>query len=363
MTDSTSGTIAPTATLPDGRTVRLGRILPAGRPQALSLARYFNPSQMRTPPPASVDYATKAMPALRRMYLNDQYGDCVIASRAHGFGVWTGNDLGTPLLATDAEILSAYHTICGAGDNGCQMTDVLDYTKSTGLMLGGTRHKIDGYVSVDTRNQLLTQVAIYLFGGLAIGFNLPQEWVDNAREGAIWDTPKSLKSPGGHEVYIIDFNQIGVRVATWSLLITITYRALANTQIFQECYAMLSKDWYNDDRVAPCGVDADELAIDLPKVGGGEVPPINPPVVVPPGEDESSGSSQSSFSSQHVPPVPPSTVALADVLAAIKRAAAMLKQRNSRAWWASIDGTAKACAAEVSRLPWSKRSDSPQFVD
>lgn len=66
--------------------VKLGRRRPKARPQCLTFGAYFDPSKA-TPPPATVDYSAKAMPSMAKMYLNDQYGDCVIAGKYHAEGV------------------------------------------------------------------------------------------------------------------------------------------------------------------------------------------------------------------------------------------------------------------------------------
>ena len=72
------------------RRVFLGRIRPKARPQCLRLASYLKADAAA--PPASVDYGGKAAASIARMYLNDTYGDCVIAGKAHELGVWSAND-------------------------------------------------------------------------------------------------------------------------------------------------------------------------------------------------------------------------------------------------------------------------------
>src|SRR5205814_2031910 len=114
-----------------------------------TLSDYYDPAKAETSLPASVDWSAKAMASISRVYLNNQYGDCVIASAYHQEGIWSGNETGTPVLGTDQEVLAMYHRICGPGDNGCNIAEVLDYTKRTGLPFNGVIKKIDAYVSVD----------------------------------------------------------------------------------------------------------------------------------------------------------------------------------------------------------------------
>src|SRR6185312_3355886 len=74
---------------------------------------------------------------------------------------------------------------------------------------------------------------------------------------------------------------------------TITWRAFQSRQWLEECYAILAPDWYGNDQLAPCGVDAATLQADLAKLGGGVIPdigpaptpptPPRPPVPPPPG--------------------------------------------------------------------------------
>lgn len=270
-----------TVRLGDGRTVKLGRLRPRARPQVLAFGRYFDPAAA-TPPPAKVDYSPKAMAALRRMYLNDTYGDCVIAGKMHQLGLWSGNDSdsGGVILATDQEVARQYFAICGPGDNGCYIPHVLNVMKERGLVAGGKSYTIDGYVSVNWTNRLEVQVAIYLFGSLTLGINLPAAWARGG-DGSTWDATNT-QIIGGHDVCAVGYDERGVQIATWGGLRTITWRAFTSTRWLEECYAQLAPAWYGNDKLAPSGVDAAALANDLAKLGGGDIPPLPGPNPVPP---------------------------------------------------------------------------------
>lgn len=275
-------TVSSNLTLKDGRQIKLGRIRPKARRQCLNLAAYYDASKDTAPPPTSVDWAAKAMASLSRWYNNDQYGCCVPTSSYHGIGIWTGNDTPAVALATDAEVLNAYHTICGPGDNGCVITDVLDYARDHGLLCNGVRHKIDGYVSVDWTNKKLVMVAIDLFGGGRIGINLPDAWTCT---NCTWDVTNT-RIVGGHDVRICGYDSVGVKVSTWAGLVTITWDAFLSTRWIEEMYVELSPDWYNSDKLAPNGIDVATLKADLDMIGGGGLPPLPdpvPPTPIPPG--------------------------------------------------------------------------------
>jgi hypothetical protein len=288
--------IAPTP-LPRRR-VYLGRIRPKARPQCLHLASYLL-TRGAMPPPASVDYGAKAATSINRMYLNDTYGDCVIAGKAHELGVWSANDAdsGGVVLATDQEIYRQYESICGPGDNGCVITDVLDVMKEKGFIAGGKAYPIDGYVAVDWTNKLEVQVALYLFGALTLGINLPEAWTEGG-DGSTWDVTNT-GIVGGHDVTAFGYDSRGVWIATWGGRRLITWAAFTSSRWIEECYAQLAPLWYGNDKLAPCGVDAHALKADLELLGSGTIPSIDPtpvpPLPVPP-------------PSPPVPPSPPAPV-------------------------------------------------------
>ncbi len=315
------------ATLP--REVRLGRIEPKSRPVAPELRFYLN-TGMATGLPDSTNWRAKAAPALARMYDNDVLGCCVISAVAHMFGVWTANDALSTAMATDPEISSQYHAFCGPGDNGCMINSVLDILKTRGMMLGGVLHKIEGYVAADWTNQLETRTVLYLSGASNIGINLPKAWTENA----VWDIPTGAGAQivGGHSVTPIDYAQEGVYVSSWGRLYLVTWPAWTSRTWLSELYMILGPDWWNNDLLAPNGIDVATLRADQIKIGSGIIPPIGPPGPPPP------------------PPPPGTGPALADVLAAQSQAVAALKARNNRHWWPAIDATGKACAAAVTPL-------------
>jgi hypothetical protein len=270
---------------------KLGRILPTaqydyGRFKAVvgrdgktrffpRLKFHYNRGKDKAPPPATVDWTAKAALAISQMYANDQYGDCVIASRYHKIGVWTGNETGTPAVGTDAEVLHTYHSACGAGDNGCQMSVVNEYHQKTGMVLAGVLHKSDGSVALDWTNQNLTMVCLEVFGTADIGMSLPQEWYESA-DGSDWGLTNS-PIVGGHEVQASGYDSQGVWIDTWGGKRRILWAAFCATDHLDECYTSLAKDWYSNQNIAPNGIDAASLAADLKLVASGQVPPLPGP--------------------------------------------------------------------------------------
>jgi hypothetical protein len=240
---------------------------------------HYDKSKDTAPPPVTTDWLTKAIAAIREAYGNTTQGDCVIASLLHRIGAWTGNELGTPALSSDAQALKWYANICGPGDQGCVIVDVLQYAQQHGIPCGAKKHKINGFVSVDNTNQNEVQVCAEVFGPAQnIGINLPSAWYDNANgNGFVWNNiTGNLQIVGGHDVAIIDVSALGVVIATWAMYGTITWEALANTQIVTEMHCSLSPDWDSQNNLAPNGINATTLAQDLVLVGQGTTPPYPP---------------------------------------------------------------------------------------
>jgi len=282
-------------TLCDGQQVRMGRIRPyaqADTPRFKMLVASDGTQRIipkleayadltMASPPVTVDLSAKAMATVKRKYANDQYGDCVIAGKAHQIGIWTGNDSDQAVEVSDNQVVSSYHSICGPGDNGCNITAVLDVFKQSGLW----GHKIDGYVEVNHTNKLLVQTAIYLLGSLTLGINLPHGWTCT---NCVWGP--SSGSVGGHDVCVVGygpdlkdangkpFNEDGVAVATWGGIALIPWPQFLVRSWVEECYAELSPDWYGKDNLAPNGIDAGSLKNDLDVLGGGTPPPLPDPI-------------------------------------------------------------------------------------
>ena len=198
--------------------------------------------------------------------------NCVISGKAHNVGVWTANESDEALQATDKEILSAYRTICGPADRGCDISVVLNYMKSKGIVMNGQPQKIDGYVAIDWTNADEVKIATYLFGALTLGINLPSAWRDSED---IWDMTNS-RIIGGHDVSVVGYKPQGVVISTWGGLRTITWAAFTSQRWIEECYALLAPHWYEKDGISPSGLKVEELKADLEKLKNGTIPDINP---------------------------------------------------------------------------------------
>lgn len=246
---------------------QLGRIKPKSRPRALSLSNYIDAAAADLP--ASTDRRSHASKSLDLPYCNDQYGCCVISDRAHSLGLQSAAATGTPILANSNEILRIYGYFSPSYNTGCVITQVLDYQQNWGLVLGGQVRKIDGYLAFDWRRPELLKAAIYLFGTVTFGLELPSDWFNSP----VWDRTNAPIA-NGHDVAGVDYDDQGVTIATWGGTRILTWNELQFGQHLDEAYVTLAPEWFNDDKMSASGLDVDTLRSDLRKIGAGELPPI-----------------------------------------------------------------------------------------
>lgn len=287
----------PLITLDTGETVRLGRnrpkaifeidryVIVVGQDDSVKVKPKFSAHydyKLDVDPAPYTDWSPKALAALARMYLNDTKGCCVIAGKGHSVGIWSGNETGTPIQATDDEIDQNYTSICGPGDQGCNISDVLDAMKAGKFIMAGQPAKIDDYAAVDNSNQNLVMVALEVFGPLTIGVNLTSDCT-NAGPGVMWNFAGSIV--GGHDVSCYATTAQGVLVSTWGKVGTCIPWAVFQKKVtseagVEECWAMLAPTWYSKNNLAPNGVNAATLLADLDLMRNGGIPPL-PGLIIP----------------------------------------------------------------------------------
>ena len=250
----------------------LGRKAPRYDPRTFMLASYLVPGatgHLPKPLPA----ATWSRPVKSwEMHLNDLIGCCTCATAAHMIRAWTANSDQPDVVVPDEEVLKAYQAVGGyvpndpSTDGGAIELDLLKHWRKQGI--GG--HKIGAYASVGTRSRTLVMDAIYLFGGIYTGFALPitaqQQPVWDVVPGAARERNAEAGSWGGHAVPVIDYNWRGLACITWGKVQYMTW-AFFKTYC-DEAYAIMSRDFVNDDGVAPSGFDLSSLRRDLGLLAG-----------------------------------------------------------------------------------------------
>jgi len=219
--------------------------------------------------PLAVDW-TKRVPQYG-MLLNDRLGDCVVAGMMHLAIGWQANAGQTADAPSDPEVVAAYSAIGGydpadpTTDQGCNMLTALKYWRNNGLTVGGKKSQIVAFAEVDPANDVEVKAALWLFGGLFTGFQMPKS-VQNADT---WRVPVcglhgkgKPGSWGGHCAPLAaEDGSGGFQAITWGKLVPTAHSFLG--AYCEEAYAVLSPAWIEQSGQAPCGFDLATLQKDL----------------------------------------------------------------------------------------------------
>jgi hypothetical protein len=155
---------------------RFGKLPPKRDYRTLRFKTYLK-AELAAPPPQfnvlnqvynqlGIDDPTVLFP----MDGNDTYGDCTIAALAHASTVYDGL-VGTSDIMAATDLTKLYFQLTGGTDSGLDELKVLNYWQSTGV--GG--EKILAFTSIDPKNHTNIQLAIQLFGGVYLGFQVQQD--------------------------------------------------------------------------------------------------------------------------------------------------------------------------------------------
>ncbi len=234
-------------------------------PRTLHLASFLEPGKLPRIP-AKHDLIKKMRHPLRMM-LNFNLHNCTCAAAAHMAACWTSHT-GVEKSISDKAILRAYCKISGynpvthKNDIGACALDVLNYWRKTGI----GRDKILAFASVNHRKRELVKQAVYLFGGVYAGLQLPKSIIGQKE----WEIPEEgLKgkgrrgSFGGHAVSVLSYNQQGLTCISWGIAKKMSWafwEAYAD-----EAYALISKDFFKGKRT-PNGFNLKTMEADLSKI-------------------------------------------------------------------------------------------------
>lgn len=251
----------------DHSQMKLGKRIKKVDTRTLMLARYLDLTLL-PPTPASFSWIPAGVTDFGEM-LNDTLGDCTCAEIGHQIQVWTAanKNMVTPSDAAVVAVYSAvsgYDPATGQNDDGCYIIDVLNYCRNTGM--GGD--KIFAFAEIQPWMQDHLKKAIFLFGGIDIGIDLPID----AQTQVIWDVDHTTdfngsgapNSWGGHSVCAIAFSPVGLYVITWGQLKFITWRWWI--AYCTETYGIISNDFIANGQT-PAGFNLALLQSDLNLIG------------------------------------------------------------------------------------------------
>jgi hypothetical protein len=192
---------------------KFGKLAPKKSYKTLLFKNYVEPAL--APPPAIFDILTKvkaetgySIEKLFPMDGNDRYGCCTIAAQAHCVTIYNGM-IGLRKVWSVDDVTGVYFELTGGPgiDTGLNELDVLNYWRKR------SKDKILGFASVDVHNINHIKQAISLFGGVYIGFQVPDNCMQEFDAHQPW-TPGKL-TMDGHAVYVTSYDDKGVTVLTW----------------------------------------------------------------------------------------------------------------------------------------------------
>lgn len=231
---------------------RLGKLPALNDPRQLQLANYKTAALPL--PPSSKGWGQKI--SSWPMFKNDVLGDCTCAAVGHMEQVWTSRNAGL-WNPVDKDVLDLYWAT-GTQDTGRYINQVLNYWRENGF--GSRKSKIDAYVGVNPKVTVDVKQAIWLFGGIYVGVNLPV----SAQTQKVWSVATGQNgepgSWGGHAINITAYTSTYLTCITWGQRQTMTWGFFR--KYCDEAYAILSPNWFTNQK-APSGFDYAALQADL----------------------------------------------------------------------------------------------------
>jgi hypothetical protein len=193
---------------------RFGKHPPKLDYRTLRFKSYLTP-QIAPPPPA-VNVLTRVYAQLKTadptklfpMDGNDTLGDCTVAALAHAITVYRGL-VGAEAIMSKQAVVKLYMHLTGGVDSGMNEADVLNYWRQNAV----SGDEILAYASVDPKNHTHVELAIQLFGGVYLGFQVQQNCIQEFDAHQPW-TPGPLTNDG-HAVFAVAYDPNGVTVLTW----------------------------------------------------------------------------------------------------------------------------------------------------
>jgi len=238
----------------DMREAGLRGKLPAKHLLTTSLRDYMKVSLPSTP--TSVDYGPRV--PNYPMALNDQLGICTIAGAIHLLQLQYA-EIGEVFdYPGDDATRTEYFSETGGVDSGCVETSVLNKWSTTGLF--GT--KLAAWIPVNPRDEQEMRAAIYLFGGVYLGVELPSNAEEQFEKHESWHLTIPRGRPvGGHCIVGSGYNREGVNVITWGEETVATWDWM--DKYCSEAYVVIPQAFVEADHGPIYKIDIETLQADL----------------------------------------------------------------------------------------------------
>lgn len=142
------------------------------------------------------------LPNYHRVFGNDKYGNCTIASQAHQTLVFEQFEQGKMIKITDDDVNKEYFRQSKGKDTGLFLTQVMKEWRNTGWVLDGKHYNIYAFAGVDVKDRVQIKYSIQLLNGLIGGMMVFSSDIDQFRRNEPWHlTGNNGSFEGGHAVY------------------------------------------------------------------------------------------------------------------------------------------------------------------
>ncbi|MGH7903657.1 MAG: hypothetical protein ACREPA_05975 [Candidatus Dormibacteraceae bacterium] len=150
--------------------------------------------------PGKVDYlsAVSSFP----MACNSEIGDCVVAGFIHQNQVGSAETAEPYRYPGDAAGEQAYFSLTGGQDSGLVIASFLGTCRTQGVL----GKKLEAYAPVHPRNQPTMRAALWLFGNVKVGVQLPESAMQQFQLGQPWEYVGDTDIIGGHDIEAVGYD-------------------------------------------------------------------------------------------------------------------------------------------------------------
>jgi hypothetical protein len=198
---------------------------------------------LKAPPvlPAEYDFDVVHHGIPTPMFGNDEYGDCVIAGRAHQTLRFEKAEQDKLIKIGDNDVLREYFNQTGGVDSGLVVLDSLKEWRSKGWLAAKRRYKIKAFAQINRARRAEIKRAVFMDLGVGLGLSLPDAALTQFYAGKPWAvTGGKAGKPNpdnGHYVYVPGYTKSGPVCVTWGRKQQMTWPFLA--KYCDEAYAII----------------------------------------------------------------------------------------------------------------------------
>lgn len=168
------------------------------------------------------------------MWGNDLLGNCVEVTKFNWMLRAEAFEQKKVVPFTTKDVKENYFRESGGPDSGLVMLDSMKDWRNSGISVGarkllcikrkGEIYKIHAFAEIEPGNANELRASVYLLGGVAAGFILPESVQTQWRNGEIWEDVGDRHLWSGHAIEIKNYNEIGPKALTWGKEVQLTWK-------------------------------------------------------------------------------------------------------------------------------------------